>query len=136
MRCVSVLIIDQAQESKGIVANASFVLGLTAGRRLPDSTFGPDVTDGEGGVHCSLTNMAHIVRKAGQSKLRTLRRELQDCDGVMIVDYTEDAAPSDYETYRTSIATKKLDELVFRAIHIFGPEDVVLPRTKNLSALS
>lgn len=136
MKYVSVLIVDQAQENKGILVNASFVLGLTAGRAMPESTFGPDVVDGDGNTHRYLTNIGHFVRKAGQNKIRTLRRELGAHAETVIVDYTEDAAPADYDAYKTSIAGKRADELTYRAIHVFGPEDIVLPKTKNLSSLS
>jgi hypothetical protein len=46
---ISVLIVDHAIESKGILANAALVVGLTAGRELPQSKFGSNVADGEGG---------------------------------------------------------------------------------------
>ena len=136
MRYISVLVVDQAQENKGILVNAGFVLGLTAGRSLPDETFGPDVVDGDGNTHRRLTNIGHYVRKAGQSKMRTLRRELSALSDVTIVDYTEDAAPADYSAYQTSIAGRKSEELNYRALHIYGPEELVLPRTKNLSSLT
>ena len=35
MNYVSVVIVDKGVESKGILSNAAFVLGLTAGRSMP-----------------------------------------------------------------------------------------------------
>ena len=132
---LSVVIVDQQQESKGIIANAAFVLGLSAGREMSDTCFGPDVRDGSGQVHPSLTNIGHFVRKAGQSKLRTLRQVLSQHPEVRLIDYTEEAAPSDYNAYASGIAQKSAEEIHYRALHVFGPESVVAPVTKNLSRL-
>ena len=134
-RMVSVVVVDQALEHKGILANAAFVIGLSAGRELPGATFGPDVTDGDGKNHRYLTNIGHFIRKAGQAKIRTLRDEFAADDRTTVFDYSEDAAPSDYSEYEKSIASRRTDEISYRAIHIYGPESIVAPRTKNLSRL-
>jgi hypothetical protein len=131
----SVLIIAKGVDHKGILANCSFVLGLTAGRLLPEGTFGADVIDGENSTHKYLTNISHYVREAGQSKIRTLRSELIQIPDVTIVDYTEDAAPADYTTYAKSLGSHSGEEIVYRAIHIYGPMDIVVSKTKNLSML-
>lgn len=133
---ISVLIVDQALESKGIVANVAFVLGLTAGRGLPEETFGSGVVDGDGTSHRYLTRIGHIVRKAGQNKLRSIRQELNDKPDVLLVDYTEDAAPADYNEYTETLAKHSGEEIKYRALHVYGPEDVVGPLTRNLSRLT
>ncbi|MDQ5825331.1 MAG: DUF2000 family protein [Chloroflexota bacterium] len=133
---ISVLIVDQAIESKGIVANVAFVLGLTAGRGLPEETFGHDVVDGDGTTHRYLTRIGHIVRKAGQNKLRSIRQELDDKPDVLLVDYTEDAAPADHNEYTQTLAKHSGEEIKYRALHVYGPEDVVGPLTRNLSRLT
>jgi hypothetical protein len=135
MKIASVLIICKGLDHKGILANTGFVLGLTAGRLLPAETFGPDVIDGDNSTHKFLTNIGHYVREVGQSKLQTLRAELIQNPNVTITDYTEDAAPSDYQEYTKSLASHKGEQIVYRAIHIFGPEEIVVPKTKNLSML-
>lgn len=132
---VSVLVVDQAIESKGILANAALVLGLTAGRGLPQSTFGSDVVDGEGAIHRYLTNIGHVVRKAGQSKMRSIRTALVKSPDVLLVDYTEDAAPVDYNSYSRSLVVHSGEDIKYRAIYIYGPEESVMPLTKNLSRL-
>ena len=132
---LSVLIIDQSIESKGIATNAGFVLGLTAGRELPDDTFGYEVTDGDGASHAYLTKIGHYVRKAGQNKMRELRTKFIAEPKVKVVDYTEDAAPADYEEYAHNLASHKGEEIVYRALYIYGPKEVILPLTKNLSRL-
>lgn len=134
MKNISVLIINEKIDHKGILTNVSFVLGLTAGRELPKETFGADVVDGDNSPHKYLTNIGHYVRKAGQNKIRTIRKEFLDA-GIMVVDYTDDAAPADYATYMESIKSHKAEEIVYRAIWIYGPEEIVLPKTKNLSSL-
>ena len=133
MQITSVLVVAKGLDHKGILANTGFVLGLTSGRLLPENTFGPDVTDGDGSKHRFLTNIGHYVREAGQSKLQTLRKEFADHPDVTVVDYTDDAAPADYKTYEENLAKHKGEEIVYRAIHIFGPEEIVVPKTKNLS---
>ena len=132
---ISVLIVDQSVESKGIAANAGFVLGLTAGREIPESTFGREVVDGDGTHHAYLTKIGHYVRKAGQNKMRELRAKLIAEPDVKIVDYTEDAAPADYEEYARNLLSHKGEEIVYRALHIYGPKEIVAPLTKNLSRL-
>ncbi len=131
----SVLIIDQSVENKGITTNAGFVLGLTAGRELPIETFGDEVKDGDGLSHKYLTKIGHFVRKAGQNKMRELRNKLINEPEVKIIDYTEDAAPADYEEYRKNLALHKGAEIIFRALYVYGPSSIVLPLTKNLSRL-
>ena len=126
---------DQAREDKGIISNAAFVLGLTAGRELPQETFGPDVVDGDGSTHKYLTQIGHYVRKAGQNKMKTIRKECLD-KGILVVDYTDDAAPADYAEYTRTIAAHNEDALQYRAVWIYGPEEIVYPLTKNLSKLS
>jgi|GEM_PF-1926629 len=133
---ISVLIVDQSIDDKGILANASFVLGLTAGRELPQDTFSYDVKDGEGSIHRYLTQIGHFVRKAGQSKIRELRRKSLETEGTITVDYTDDAAPANYEEYAKNLGSHKGEEIKYRALYIYGPRDIILPLTKNLSRLT
>ena len=135
MTNVSVLIVDKNLKTPGVLANTAFVLGLTAGRLLPDETFGPDVVDGDGARHTYLTRIAHFVREAGQSKLRSLRAGFAELPEVRVVDYTEDAAPSDYETYTRDLGGHAGEQIVYRALYVYGPEEQVVPLTKNLSRL-
>lgn len=133
---MSVLIVDQALEDKGVLTNAGFVLGLTAGRELPDDTFDRDVVDGDGSTHKYLTRIGHFVRKASQSKIRDLRRKFMAEKDVKVVDYTEDAAPADYAEYAHNLGAHKGEEIFYRALYVYGPKEIVLPLTKNLSRLS
>jgi hypothetical protein len=133
---ISVLIVDQSVEDKGILTNAGFVLGLTAGRELPESTFDRDVVDGDGSTHKYLTKIGHFVRKASQNKMRELRAKFMVEKDVKIIDYTEDAAPADYEEYARNLSLHKGEEISYRALYIYGPKDIILPLTKNLSRLS
>src|SRR3989344_2020571 len=96
---LSVLIVDQSIEDKGILTNVGLVLGLTAGREISAETFGHEVTDGDGSKHEYLTKIGHFVRKAGQSKMRDLRAKFLSDTRIKLIDYTEDAAPADYEEY-------------------------------------
>ena len=135
---ISVLIMAQdfKQQGKiGELVNAAFVAGKSFGKRSPDESFGETVIDGNGSEHAALTNMAHFVRKAGQSKLRTLRNEFAAMEGVEVIDYPEAASPSTYEDYVNVLQTQSGDEITYRAVHVFGPTEVVVPRTKSLSRL-
>ena len=131
----SILIVDQTMESKGILANVALVVGLTIGRELPQDTFGADVTDGEGIHHRYLTRIGHVVRKAGQSKMRNLRKVFAQDPRVLILDYTEDAAPVDYDEYSRNLSKHSGAEIQYRALYVYGPEETVVPITKNLSRL-
>ena len=133
---LSVLIVDQSIDDKGILTNAGFVLGLTAGRELPNDTFGKEVIDGDGSSHKFLTKIGHFVRKASQNKMRELRSKLINLENVKIVDYTEDAAPADYEEYSNNLKAHKGEEIKYRALYLYGPKEIILPLTKNLSRLS
>lgn len=133
---ISVLLTNKAIEDKGILTNAAFVIGLTAGRLVPEDTFGPDVVDGDGSTHTYLTNIAHFVRKAGNSKIMTLRQEFEKYDNIHIVDYTEDAAPSTYEHYQEALQSHSGEEIEYRAMWVYGPSEVIVPLTKSLSKLS
>lgn len=91
--------------------------------------------DGDGKIHKFLTNIAHHVRKAGQNKLKTLRETFSEDPEITIIDYPEDAAPSDYSEYATQLSSHKSDEITYRAIYVYGKADKVIPLTKNLSRL-
>ena len=132
---ISVLIVDQNLSHKGILTNCAFVLGLSAGRLMPSTTFGPDVIDGAGARHAALTNIGHFVRKAGQNNLRTVRETLSQEKGVTIIDYCEDAAPSDYSQYAAALGQHSGEQIIYRAIHLYGAETIILPVTRNLSRL-
>jgi len=134
-KLASVLIVDQQLENKGIIANAAFVIGLTVGREMSLETFGNDVLDKDGINHRYLTRIGHIVRKAGQSKIRSIRELLVTNVYVSMVDYPEDASPSDYSIYAANLKSRSKDEINYRALHIIGPESIVVPITKNLSRL-
>ena len=132
---ISVLIVDQQIDQRGILSNAALVIGLTVGRELPAETFGADVLDSAGITHRYLTNIGHFVRKASQGKLRSLRATFSEHPDVLLVDYTEDAAPSNYDAYAQSLAARPAAEISYRAIYVYGPEEIVVPLTKNLSRL-
>jgi len=127
--------VNQAITHVGIIANATFVLGLSIGREMNASEFGDAVIDGSGSLHHALTNMKHIVRKAGDTKIKTLRAQLLAQPGVTVIDYTEAASTSDYDEYVRTLENQKSDEIIYRAIHILGPQEIVEPLTKNLSRL-
>ncbi len=133
---ISVLVVDQAINSVGVLANVALVLGLTAGRELPEETFGSNVVDADGTAHLYLTKIGHVVRKAGQRKIKSLREVLTGNPGVLMVDYTEDAAPADYSEYSESLARHSGGEVSYRGLYIYGPDEVVGPLTRNLSRLS
>ena len=135
MASISVLIVNQSIADPGTVANVAFVLGLTAGRLMPAETFGEDVVDGGHHRHRYLTSLPHIVRKAGAAKLCTLREALSNIEGVHVVDYAEEAATSSYSEYEQALGTRPSEDIRYRAIHVFGPADMIYPLTKNLSRL-
>ncbi|HYC34411.1 MAG TPA: DUF2000 family protein [Candidatus Paceibacterota bacterium] len=134
MKNASVLIVNEKIDHKGILTNAAFVLGLTAGRMMEEAAFGPEVIDGDGSPHTYLTNMAHFVRRAGQNKIRTLRKEFLEA-GCKVIDYTEDASTSTYSDYEALLQSHKGEEIVYRAIYVLGSEEIVVPKTKSLSSL-
>lgn len=132
---ISVLIMNQSIDSPGILTNAAFVLGLTAGRKMPEDTYGPEVVDGDGNHHAYLTQIGHYVRKASAGKIKALRDTFASMPGVLIVDYTEDAAPADYSAYTAALLSHSGDEIIYRALHVYGPSAAIIPLTKNLSRL-
>jgi hypothetical protein len=132
----SVLIVDCSLESKGVLANVALVIGLTVGRELPQETFGADVIDGDGMPHRYLTRIGHVVCKAEQSKMRSLRQAFAQDPRVLLVDYTEDAAPVDYDEYSRNLARHSGAEIRYRALYVYGLEEAIVPLTKNLSRLA
>ncbi len=87
-------------------------------------------------THKYLTKIGHFVRKANQTKIRDLRAKFLQDPNTKIIDYTEDAAPADYEEYAKNLGTHKGEQISYRALYVYGPTSVVLPLTKNLSRLS
>jgi hypothetical protein len=135
MKMISVIIANKSKH-RGELTNAGFVCGLTAGRLMADDTFGSDVVDGDGQKHAFLTRIGHMVREAGDNKIRELRKKFAENPDVILVDYTEDAAPSSYEKYQENLAAHAGEQITYRLLHAYGPEEFLLPLTKNLSRLS
>ena len=133
MAYVSVLIVDKSEIAIGLMINVGFVLGLSASKLMPPDTFGTDAVDGDGVMHPALTCIGHIVREAGQNKLRTLRSEFSNSDGVYVTDYTAAAMPSSYDQYTDTLRQQSGEAIKYIAIHVYGPEEIVVPKTKNLS---
>jgi Protein of unknown function (DUF2000) len=130
----SVLIVNEQLEP-GSVANVAFVLGLSAGRCMPEETFGPTVFDANGGEHHRLTTIGHIVRKASAGKLRGLRAEFLNIPGAIVIDYSEDARTTSYAEYERTLSSRQSDAIVYRAVYVYAPKDSVQALTKSLSRL-
>lgn len=136
MDSVSLLIVDKKLDAEpGVLANCALVVGLTVGKEIPESTFGGDVTDGDGQEHKYLTQIGHHVRKANQTKMRTLREHFSAIPEVLVVDYTEDAAPADYAAYADALGSHSGEEIEYRALYLYGPAEEIVPKTKNLSRM-
>lgn len=131
----SVVVVNEKLD-RGQQANVAFVLGLTVGRLLPEETFGGDVMDGDGATHRYLTRIGHTVRKANPNKLATLRNAFATTPEVVVVDYTKDAVPPVYEEYEAGLRSHSGDAIVYYGIAVYGPEELVISKTKNLSILS
>jgi hypothetical protein len=134
-KMIGVLLVNQSLAGAGVEHNAALVLGLTAGRLMPADCFGGDVFDGDAVKHTFLTRTPHFVRKCGAGKLRALRQQFAQHPELIVVDYTEAAAPSSYDAYEAALASQKGEQVEYRAVFAFGPEDVLAPLTKNLSRL-
>jgi hypothetical protein len=134
-RLIGVLLVDQSITSAGIEQNLGLVLGLSAGRKMLCEHFGPDVSDADGRTHPQLTNSPHFVRKCSANKLRELRDVFASHPELIVVDYTEAAATSDYAAYAKALSEQAGDQVVYRAVFAFGPEQLLTPLTKNLSRL-
>lgn len=132
---ISVLIIDQSLDHKGFLANHSFVLGLSAGRVMNDSLFGPEVQDKDGVIHMPLTNIGHMVKVASQGKIKELYKEFKLLNQCNVVDYTDASLTPIYSEYQEKLSTQDLREFTIRAMHVFGPKELVFPKTKNLDML-
>jgi hypothetical protein len=130
---LSALVVNESIDDIGILVNAAFVLGLTAGRRMPESLFGPPALDAQGLEHQPLTCIPHYVRKASRGQLRTLLERARGNPEVQVQDYSEEAAPSTYAAYTQALAVAQPADIVYRAVHVIGPVDVITPWTKNLS---
>ena len=68
--------------------------------------------------------------------MKTLRKKFQEAEGIIVVDYTEDAAPSDYQEYLDNLKTHSEEDLSYRALWVYGDRSIIEPLTKNLSRLS
>ncbi len=55
---------------------------------------------------------------------------------VIVVDYTEDAAPANYEEYTSNLAVHSEQEIEYRAVYLYGPAEIINPYTQSLSRLS
>lgn len=134
-RLIGVLLIDHSITSAGLEQNLGLVMGLSAGRKMLFENFGPDVCDADGRTHPQLTNSPHFVRKCSANKLRELRDCFASHPELIVVDYTEAAATSDYAAYAAALSEQAGDQVVYRAVFAFGPEHLLTPLTKNLSRL-
>ncbi len=60
---------------------------------------GSDMPDTDGVIHPGITTINLIVLKASKNKLRTIRQEAQETEGVIIADFSTSAQSfhNDYE---------------------------------------
>lgn len=76
------------------------------------------------------------LRKTGRAVIVCAKGRGVKKPEVTLVDYVEDAAPADYDEYARNLRGRAGDEISYRALYVYGPEEVVLPLIRNLSRLS
>lgn len=134
MKCV--IVIDDTL-SAGIIANTAAILGATLGRQAP-GLIGPDIPDGDGGIHTGIVAYPVPVLKGNGELLSALRKKLCDPDyrELVAVDFTETAQQClHYEDYTEKMAASKGEELRYLGIGLCGNKKLVNKLTGSLPLL-
>lgn len=129
-----VVVVD-ADMDRGGAANAAAVAALALGRRL-DGPLGADGKDASGGVHAGIDPHPIPTLAADPERIRALYEAGRERDGVTAVGFTDTARRArDYGSYLEDLSRTGAEELVYRALALFGPKARVNALTKRLPLL-
>jgi hypothetical protein len=129
IKCV--LVIDETLP-QGLAVNAAAVLALTLGRRI-DSIVGPDLEDASGTWHVGITTIPIPILRAGGPQVRQIRLAAGECDGLLVVDFTDAAQlTTTYDAYAESLVKVPTDQLRYFGVALYGPKKDVNSLTGSL----
>lgn len=130
---LTVVVIDQ-DLPKGLAANAAAVLALTLGARQP-ALVGADFEDASGAAHPGLIPVGLPVLGARPADMPAIRDAARARD-LLVVDFpSKGQQTTDYDEFRSAIATTHPDELAYLAMLISGPKKAVRAVTGQLGLL-
>src|SRR5262245_31311627 len=115
----TVIVIDR-DLPKGLAANAAAVLAHGFGARVPELV-GPDFEDAGGASHVGLIPTGVPVLGAAAADLTALRDAAAE-QGLLVVDLpTVAQQTTDYEVFRTAVASAEPGALTYLAVLVSGP---------------
>lgn len=132
----SVIVVDGSLPV-GTIANASAILGITLGMKLP-RIVGSDVTDMQGNIHPGIIKFPLPVLKADSQTLKKFRKRLFETDNsdLFAVGFSSLAQScAAYDEYIEKMQQTAGDSIVYTAIAIFGSRKKVNSLTGSLPLL-
>jgi len=131
-----VLVMD-ATLPLGVAANTAAILGITLGKRLPE-TVGPDVFDRDGIRHLGIIEFPVPVLRGSRETLRTLREALcqPDYEELTVVDFSDLAQGCrTYSAFIERMGQAPHASLQYLGLAICGPKKQVNRLTGSLPLL-
>lgn len=121
--------------SPSVTANATAVLGLSLGARLPH-LLGADGKDASGGIHAGLNTHPVPVVVADAAQLGELHDKACTREDIIAIGFSEVARRArDYATYLDNLATTPDHQLEYVAVALFGPRNRITALTKRFPLL-
>jgi|SRR3989338_720709 len=127
-----VVLNENAETGKVVMALAHTMLGFGAGAVTKDEVYLNKYEDAGGNIHNNISEMAIVVLKASSNKIRTIRNRAKEM-GLKFVDFVESMSVGTYEEEYQLTKTKKEEELNYWALILFGEQEKVKELTGKLS---
>lgn len=121
----------------GVIANTAGILGITLGKRMPESV-GSDFFDRGGNVHCGIVKFPVPILKANEKRIKAIREQLYqpEFSNLTVVDFSDVAQScKTYEAFIEKVAHVAENELTYYGIAICGTKKLVNRLTGNLPLL-
>lgn len=131
-----VIVVDE-ELSIGAAANTAAVLGITLGKRLPE-TVGSDTADADGNIHMGITQLPVPILMGSRELLKTLREKLfaPEFSEITAVDFSETAkCCRTYDEYIGKAAALHGNETDYIGIALCGDRKKIGSLTGNLPLL-
>lgn len=131
-----VLVMDEALPA-GVLANTAAILGITLGKRLPE-TVGADVTDRTGGTHLGIIEFPVSVLRGDAGSIKALREKLRGPDyaDLTVVDFSDLAQGCrTYEEFMGKMRETPEEELTYLGLAICGAKKKVNRLTGSMPLL-
>ena len=127
-----VVLNEKIEKGRAMNALSHAMLGFGSGVVSKEEVKLNEYEDVDGNIHRNISEMPIIVLKASSNKIRGIRK-LAILNNCQFVDFTDTMSIGTFEEEYALTKTKKDEELLYWAIILYGPSELVSEWTKKFS---